>query len=66
LREGLGARAQRSSRRWLAAVLVLFCLPLFVNLGQPDLDNDEAIYSFAVNHMAATGDWLVPRMIGDG
>ena len=63
MREGLGARAQRSSRRWLAAVLVLFCFPLFVNLGQPDLDNDEAIYSFAVNRMAATGDWLVPRMI---
>jgi len=64
LREGLGAgSAPRSTRRWLAAVLVLFCLPLFVNLGQSDLDNDEAIYSFAVDKMAATGDWLVPRMI---
>jgi 4-amino-4-deoxy-L-arabinose transferase-like glycosyltransferase len=64
LREGLAAGgAPRTTRRWLAAVFVLFCLPLFVNLGQPDLDNDEAIYSFAVDRMAATGDWLVPRMI---
>jgi 4-amino-4-deoxy-L-arabinose transferase-like glycosyltransferase len=65
LREGLGATdAPRADRRWLAAVLVFFCLPLFVNLGNPDLDNDEAIYSFAVDRMVSTGDWLVPRMIG--
>ena len=64
MREGLGAGgAPRTSRRWLTAVLVFFCLPLFVNLGQSDLDNDEAIYSYAVDRMAATGDWLVPRMI---
>jgi 4-amino-4-deoxy-L-arabinose transferase-like glycosyltransferase len=64
LREGIGAGgASRTSRRWLTAVLVFFCLPLFVNLGQSDLDNDEAIYSYAVDRMAATGDWLVPRMI---
>jgi 4-amino-4-deoxy-L-arabinose transferase-like glycosyltransferase len=65
LREGVGAPdAPRTGRRWLAAVLVFFCLPLFVNLGNPDLDNDEAIYSFAVDRMVSTGDWLVPRMIG--
>jgi 4-amino-4-deoxy-L-arabinose transferase-like glycosyltransferase len=64
LREGVGAGgASRTSGRWLAAVLVFFCLPLFVNLGQSDLDNDEAIYSYAVDRMTATGDWLVPRMI---
>ena len=64
MREGVGAGGPpRTSRRWLAAVLVLFCLPLFVNLDQSDLDNDEAIYSFAVDRMVATGDWLVPRMI---
>ena len=64
MREGVGAGGgPQTSRRWLAAVLVLFCLPLFVNLGQPDLDNDEAIYSFAIDRMVETGDWLVPRMI---
>jgi 4-amino-4-deoxy-L-arabinose transferase-like glycosyltransferase len=64
LREGVGAGdAHRPRRRWLAAVLVFFCLPLFVNLGTADLDNDEAIYSFAVDRMVASGDWLVPRMI---
>jgi 4-amino-4-deoxy-L-arabinose transferase-like glycosyltransferase len=64
LREGIGAGdAHPTRRRWLAAVLVLFCLPLFINLGTSDLDNDEAIYSFAVDRMIAGGDWLVPRMI---
>jgi 4-amino-4-deoxy-L-arabinose transferase-like glycosyltransferase len=65
LREGVGAPdAPRTRRRWLAAVLACFCFPLFINLGTPDLDNDEAIYSFAVDRISATGDWLVPRMIG--
>ena len=64
MREGVGAGdAHRPRRRWLAAVLVFFCLPLFVNLGTTDLDNDEAIYSFAVDRMVASGDWVVPRMI---
>ena len=67
MREGVGASdAHRAGRRWLAAVLVCFCLPLFVNLGTSDLDNDEAIYSFAVDRMVATGDWLTPRMIATG
>ena len=34
------------SRPWLALVLALFCLPLFVGLGRADIENDEAIYSF--------------------
>ena len=64
MREGIGAGgAPRPSRRWLTAVFLFFCLPLFVNLGHSDLDNDEAIYSYAVDRMAASGDWLVPRMI---
>jgi 4-amino-4-deoxy-L-arabinose transferase-like glycosyltransferase len=48
-------------RRWLALVLVLFCLPLFVGLGGLDLGTDEAIYSFAVDRILETGDWLQPR-----
>ena len=30
------------SRPWLALVLALFCLPLFVGLGGADIENDEA------------------------
>lgn len=48
-------------RRWLALVLVLFCFPLFVGLRNLDLGTDEAIYSFAVDRILETGDWLQPR-----
>jgi hypothetical protein len=46
---------------WLVVVGLLFCLPLFVGLGRTDLQNDEAIYSFAADVMVASGDWLTPR-----
>ena len=49
------------SRRGLALVLVLFCLPLFVGLRSLDLETDEAIYSFAVERMLADGEWLQPK-----
>ena len=62
MREGLGASTPRA-RGFLAAALLLFCLPLFVNLGRGDFHNDEAIYSFAIDRMLATGDWLVPRAL---
>ena len=52
-----------ASRLWLALVLVLFCLPLFVELGGRDVEGDEAIYSFAVDRMLETGDWLEPKSI---
>ncbi|MGE4055481.1 MAG: ArnT family glycosyltransferase, partial [Vicinamibacterales bacterium] len=51
------------SRLWLALVLALFCLPLFVGLGRGDVLDDEAIYSFAVDRMLETGDWLEPKSI---
>lgn len=54
LREGL-------NRLWLVLVLGAFCLPLFVGLGATDLENDEAIYAFAVESILTTGDWLSPR-----
>jgi 4-amino-4-deoxy-L-arabinose transferase-like glycosyltransferase len=54
VREGL-------SRLAPALVLIAFCFPLFIGLGQPDLANDEAIYSFAVESILRTGDWLSPR-----
>jgi len=65
-----GPRAARAIRRlwrgpwpWLVIVLVFFCLPLFVGLGDTDLENDEAIYSYAVDLMLENGDWLTPRSI---
>ena len=49
------------SRPWLVVVLVAFCLPLVVGLGKPDLETDEAIYSFAVDRILEIGDWLAPK-----
>ena len=49
------------SRPWLALVLVLFCLPLFIGLRSLDLETDEAIYSFAVDRILEIGDWLQPK-----
>jgi 4-amino-4-deoxy-L-arabinose transferase-like glycosyltransferase len=51
------------SRTWLALVLVLFCVPLFVGLDGEDIREDEAIYSFAVDRILETGDWLEPKAI---
>ncbi len=51
------------SRPWLALVLALFCLPLFIGLGREDVLDDEAIYSFAVERILETGDWLEPKSI---
>lgn len=49
------------SRLWLAAVILLFCLPLFVGLRSVDLETDEAIYSFAVDRILEIGQWLEPK-----
>jgi 4-amino-4-deoxy-L-arabinose transferase-like glycosyltransferase len=48
-------------RAGLALVIVAFCLPLFVGLGKGDLQTDEAIYSFSVDRMLESGDWLAPK-----
>jgi 4-amino-4-deoxy-L-arabinose transferase-like glycosyltransferase len=56
LRQGLS-----DSRLWLALVLILFCLPLFIGLRSLDLETDEAIYSFAVDRILEAGDWLQPK-----
>ena len=48
---------------WLAFIVPLFCVPLFVGLDHTDLENDEAIYSFAVETMLKDGDWLTPKSI---
>jgi 4-amino-4-deoxy-L-arabinose transferase-like glycosyltransferase len=58
-------RERLTERLWLAAVLVAFCVPLFVGLGRTDMENDEAIYSFAVDGILAKGDWLNPPLSPD-
>ena len=47
----------------MALVVVCFCVPLFVELGGHDLRNDEAIYSYSVQRILETGNWLTPRAI---
>jgi 4-amino-4-deoxy-L-arabinose transferase-like glycosyltransferase len=47
----------------LALVAGLFCVPLFVNLGEPEARSDESIYFYAVERILDTGDWLTPRLI---
>ena len=49
------------SRGWLAAVVLVCCLPLFVGLGRADMETDEAIYSFGVERILEAGDWLAPK-----
>jgi hypothetical protein len=54
VREGL------SRPLWLAVIVAAFAAPLFVGLGRTDMENDEAIYSYAVDGILARGDWLNP------
>ena len=58
---------QRSSPvvEWagLALVVVFFCAPLFAGLDRWDLRSDEAIYSYSVDRILETGEWLTPRSI---
>jgi 4-amino-4-deoxy-L-arabinose transferase-like glycosyltransferase len=46
---------------WALLVILLFCLPLFLNLRGADLRGDEAAHSYAVDRILETGDWLIPR-----
>jgi 4-amino-4-deoxy-L-arabinose transferase-like glycosyltransferase len=62
------AVARRAGAWWpdalaVCAIGLLFCLRLFVGLGDRDLENDEAIYAYAIDRMLDTGDWLTPRSI---
>ena len=43
------------TRLLAAAVVVFFCIPLFFGLGRADLENDEPIYSYAVEQMLRNG-----------
>jgi 4-amino-4-deoxy-L-arabinose transferase-like glycosyltransferase len=46
---------------WLALILTAFCLPLYIGLGDVDLQGDEAGHSFSVDRIIEAGDWLVPK-----
>jgi len=48
-------------RAWPAVILALFCLPLFLGLGNGDLYGDEAIYSWGVDGILEHGNWLIPK-----
>jgi len=50
---------------WAGFILVaaLFCAPMFMGLAQWDMRSDEAIYSYAVERILETGEWLTPRSI---
>jgi 4-amino-4-deoxy-L-arabinose transferase-like glycosyltransferase len=52
-----------SAGDWIAlgALLLAFCLPLFIGLRNWDIKSDEAIYAYAIERMLETGDWLTPR-----
>ena len=56
-------RARQKTWTVLGALIVvlLFGLPLFIGLGSEDLQNDEAIYSYAVDRILETGEWLTPE-----
>lgn len=61
--------SSRTAVFWLGAflVLVLFSLPLLFGLNEPEMRSDEAIYSYAVDRILESGDWLTPKSIpGDG
>ena len=62
-----GGAATQAAWHWsaLALVVVFFCVPLFVNLREPDLRSDEAIHSWAVDRILDTGDWLTPGSLPD-
>jgi 4-amino-4-deoxy-L-arabinose transferase-like glycosyltransferase len=53
-------RERLSRPLWLTVILVAFCVPLFVGLNRTDMENDEAIYSYAVDSILSSGDWLNP------
>jgi 4-amino-4-deoxy-L-arabinose transferase-like glycosyltransferase len=46
-----------------ATAVLIFGLALCYRLGVPDIENDEAIYTYSVEKMLDSGDWLTPRTI---
>ncbi len=55
----------RTSVLVFAIATVVAGLALSSDLGSWDVENDEAIYTYAVERMIDTGDWMTPREIPD-
>ncbi len=51
----------KTSWIWPTVIFALFCLPLFIGLGNTDLFGDEAIYAWGADRILETGEWLVPK-----
>ncbi len=53
------------ARRWPAVLTLVAVIaasaPLFIGLSNRDFENDEAIYSYAVDRVLETGEWLATR-----
>jgi 4-amino-4-deoxy-L-arabinose transferase-like glycosyltransferase len=47
-------------RPWMALAILALVVPLFWGLGRTDFEEDEAIYSYAVDGILANGDWMNP------
>jgi 4-amino-4-deoxy-L-arabinose transferase-like glycosyltransferase len=47
-------------RPWMALAVLALLVPLFAGLGRTDYEEDEAIYSYAVDGILANGDWMNP------
>ena len=47
----------------LVLVVLLYCVPLATNLAGLEMENDEAGYSYQVDRMLETGDWMTPRAV---
>jgi 4-amino-4-deoxy-L-arabinose transferase-like glycosyltransferase len=54
-------RERLTHATWLALILTAFCLPLYIGLGNADLQGDEAGHSFSVDRILEIGDWMVPK-----
>src|SRR5690349_17648686 len=57
--------ASRSPFTWIGLLLLAagVAVPLLTGLREPELRSDEAIYSYSVERILETGDWLTPRYI---
>jgi 4-amino-4-deoxy-L-arabinose transferase-like glycosyltransferase len=60
-----GWPAQRTWSTGVAAavLVVVLSIPLFLGLDRQDIQNDEAIYTYASQRIVETGDWLTPRYV---